>query len=67
MNPIVNVIEAIPQLINENKGGVGDLIRKNYGSAEECQIDILQVQIRGRYILVASYVIKYQSDVHVFH
>ena len=44
LNPIVNVIEAIPQLVNENKGGLGDLIRKNYGSAEECMIEILQVQ-----------------------
>ena len=43
LNPIVNVIEAIPQLVNENKGGLGDLIKKNYGSAEECQIDIMQV------------------------
>jgi len=42
LNPIVNVIEAIPQLVNENKGGLGDLIKKNYGSAEECQISILQ-------------------------
>lgn len=42
LNPIVNVIEAIPQLVNENKGGLGDLIRKNYGSAEECMIEILQ-------------------------
>jgi hypothetical protein len=42
LNPIVNAIEAIPQLINENKGGVGELFRKNYGSAEECQIYILQ-------------------------
>ena len=43
LNPIVNVIEAIPQLVSENKGGLGDLIKKNYGSAEECQISILQV------------------------
>jgi len=42
LNPIVNVIEAIPQLVSENKGGLGDLIKKNYGSAEECQITILQ-------------------------
>jgi len=42
LNPIVNVIEAIPQLVSENKGGLGDLIKKNYGSAEECQISILQ-------------------------
>jgi len=45
LNPIVNVIEAIPQLVSENKGGLGDLIKKNYGSAEECQISILQVII----------------------
>jgi len=42
LNPIVNVIEAIPQLVNENKGGLGDLIKKNYGSAEGCLIEILQ-------------------------
>jgi len=29
-------------LVSENKGGLGDLIKKNYGSAEECQIAILQ-------------------------
>ena len=30
-------------MVSENKGGLGDLIKKNYGSAEECQIAILQV------------------------
>ena len=44
LNPIVSVLEAIPQLVRENRGGVGDMIRKAYGSAEECQIDIMQVQ-----------------------
>ena len=43
------MIEAIPQLVNENKGGLGDLIKKNYGSAEECQIEILQVILNVYY------------------
>ena len=43
LNPIVSVLEAIPQLVRENRGGVGDMIRKAHGSAEECQIDIMQV------------------------
>jgi len=42
LNPIVSVLEAIPQLVRENRGGVGDMIRKAHGSAEECQIDIMQ-------------------------
>ena len=50
LNPIVNVIEAIPQLVNENKGGLGDLIKKNYGSAEGCLIEILQVSVTFEFL-----------------
>jgi len=40
LNPIVNVIEAIPRLAeNEN---VLELIEKSHGSVKDCQLDILQ-------------------------
>ena len=70
MNPIVNVIEAIPQLVSENKGGLGDLIKKNYGSAEECQITILQVIIFEEFCNLCKQNKKcdgYPIEMSVFH
>ena len=70
MNPIVNVIEAIPQLVSENKGGLGDLIKKNYGSAEECQITILQVIIYEEFCIYVNKILNCDGDsieISVFH
>merc|ERR1719347_2429195 len=40
LNPIVNVIEAIPRLAENAR--VAELIEKAHGTAKDCQLDILQ-------------------------